>query len=411
MKKFAYQATQRLYALIVGIIFLLILFGQWCSFKLKKGFLIPNIVILGGIILAGAFVYYWRYKRNGKQKAERIWKYDLIVRISLIILFVVQIFIAYNIVFEPGWDAGGIYNSAKIFVNGNRADIVIRYPFSMYPNNLLLLFIESAVISFCNLFANENEVVQLMFFAVLNSMINVAACYLTYKSANLICKKKIAFAFKMQTIFIFPFIICFYIYKKQFSIFELLITVFTFWISGIGAFVQGRSLLDPFRIYANQTGTYQYMHVNFPSFWMFVGNDYEWLKTAAIVMAAGICGMGLYIIMKRKLDCSRPENFVSIASWFIWTCVLFLPAMHERYAYPLEILLVILTCINKDYLKYSSVAILFSLFTYGNYLFSNGGLDKYIVIIYAGCYLHFTYTILKKNSKAATVTDKEMQNE
>ena len=91
-------------------------------------------------------------------------------------------------------DGGGIYNSAKIFVNGNRADIVIRYPFSMYPNNLLLLFIESAVISFCNLFANENEVVQLMFFAVLNSMINVAACYLTYKSANLICKKKIAFA-------------------------------------------------------------------------------------------------------------------------------------------------------------------------------------------------------------------------
>ena len=90
---------------------------------------------------------------------------------------------------------------------------------------------------------------------------------------------------------------------------------------------------------------------------------------------------------------------------------MFLPAMHERYAYPLEILLVILTCINKDYLKYSSVAILFSLFTYGNYLFSNGGLDKYIVIIYAGCYLHFTYTILKKNSKAATVTDKEMQNE
>lgn len=68
MKKFAYQATQRLYALIVGIIFLLILFGQWCSFKLKKGFLIPNIVILGGIILAGAFVYYWRYKRNEKQR-------------------------------------------------------------------------------------------------------------------------------------------------------------------------------------------------------------------------------------------------------------------------------------------------------------------------------------------------------
>ena len=116
MKKFAYQATQKLYALIVGIIFLLILFGQWCSFKLKKGFLIPNIVILGGIILAGAFVYYWRYKRNGKQKAERIWKYDLIVRVSLIILFVVQIFIAYNIVFEPGWSFWNMQKTVLKFI-------------------------------------------------------------------------------------------------------------------------------------------------------------------------------------------------------------------------------------------------------------------------------------------------------
>lgn len=194
MKKFTYQATQKLYALIVGIIFLLILFGQWCSYRMKKGFLVPNIVILVGFILVGLVIYCWRYKENRKQKEDRTWNYDLVVKISLIVLFVIQIFIAYNIVFEPGWDAGGIYNSAKIFVNGNRADTVIRYPFSMYPNNLLLLFIESAVISFCNLFANENEVVQLMVFAVLNSMINVAACYLTYKSANLIFKKKIAFA-------------------------------------------------------------------------------------------------------------------------------------------------------------------------------------------------------------------------
>lgn len=117
MKKFAYQATQRLYALIVGIIFLLILFGQWCSYRMKKGFLVPNIVILVGFILVGLVIYCWRYKENRKQKEARTWNYDLVVKISLIVLFVIQIFIAYNIVFEPGWDAGGIYNSAKIFVN------------------------------------------------------------------------------------------------------------------------------------------------------------------------------------------------------------------------------------------------------------------------------------------------------
>ena len=104
MKKFAYQATQKLYALIVGIIFLLILFGQWCSYRMKKGFLVPNIVILVGFILVGLVIYCWRYKENRKQKEARTWNYDLVVKISLIVLFVIQIFIAYNIVFEPGWD-------------------------------------------------------------------------------------------------------------------------------------------------------------------------------------------------------------------------------------------------------------------------------------------------------------------
>lgn len=193
MKKIAYRTTQVLYTLIIGIIFLVVLFGQWCTYVLKKEFLIPNIGILAGIILVGIILYYWRYKGNRKQKKVRTWNYDLFVKISLIALFIVQIFIAYNIVFETGWDAGGIYNSSKMFVSGNGADVVTKYPFSKYPNNLLLLFIESAIIYLSNLVANENEIVQLMIFAVLNSMINVTACYLTYKSANLICKKKIAF--------------------------------------------------------------------------------------------------------------------------------------------------------------------------------------------------------------------------
>ena len=42
----------------------------------------------------------------------------------------------------------------------------------------------------------------------------------------------VTFAFEFQTVFLLPFIICYYIYKKQFSIFYLAISIITFWSSG-----------------------------------------------------------------------------------------------------------------------------------------------------------------------------------
>ncbi len=55
---------------------------------------------------------------------------------------------------------------------------------------------------------------------------------------------------------------------------------------------------------------------------MFVGNDYEWLKTANRYGGRHMW-YGIVYYYEKKVSCSRPENFVSIASWFIWTCVLF----------------------------------------------------------------------------------------
>lgn len=205
----------------------------------------------------------------------------------------------------------------------------------------------------------------------------------------------IAFAFKIQTIFIVPFIICYYMYKKEFSITMFLVSVATFWLSGFFGFIMGRSLLDPFTIYARQTSAYEKMYSNVTSFWILVGDKWEYLKNFGILIVILLCGIGLYVILSGYKLMDSVEEYLNTAGWFVWVCILFLPAMHERYTYMLDILLIALAFLNPKYIKYAAISTILSLITYTHFLFRNGGVDKYYVLVYLGAWMHYTYVITK----------------
>ena len=204
----------------------------------------------------------------------------------------------------------------------------------------------------------------------------------------------LAFAFKFQAVFILPFLVCYYLYKKKFSILLGGISVLVFWASGIVAYLQGRGLFDAFEIYSDQAEHYINMYMNVTSFWMLFGNEYYVLSKYGIWFALTLCGIGLYLVLTRQKELDEPEQYLQTAAWFVWTCTLFLPAMHERYTYLIDILLVILCFTDRKYSKYAFVSCAFSLLTYTNYLFKNGGVDKWHALIYVAAWLHFSYTIL-----------------
>ena len=102
------------------------------------------------------------------------------------------------------------------------------------------------------------------------------------------------FACKLQTIFILPFLVGLYFYKKNFSLSGFLVSLAVFWGSGIVAFLCGRSVTAPFTIYLDQTGLYQKMYLNVSSFWTILnGVDYAELGTFAVILAVALCGMEL----------------------------------------------------------------------------------------------------------------------
>lgn len=205
----------------------------------------------------------------------------------------------------------------------------------------------------------------------------------------------LACAFKLQAIFIIPFI-CFYYFKnRNFSILYLFIAFLIFWMTGIIAFIEGRSLWSPFIIYCSQMDEYHFMYLNFPSFWALVGNSYGVLKDVSIILTGVISLAGGYVYMvNTKFD--NNNYYFEIVTWFIWTMVLFLPSMHERYAYLLDLIMFIICFFDLKYIKYAILTLSLSLFTYGNVILMNYSYS--LIPLYAFlnfvAYIYYSYELI-----------------
>lgn len=218
----------------------------------------------------------------------------------------------------------------------------------------------------------------------------------------------VAFAFKLQSIFLLPFIILLYFSEKKFSLLNLIFSGFTFWLSGLVAFLYGRPLLAPFDIYFKQTERYKRLFMNFESFWKFLGdsNQYNALAEYAILLTLGILGLALYAVLAHNIVFHSYKDYLLCASWIIWTVLLFLPAMHERYSYPLDLLLILLAFFNIKYAIFAFWEILISISTYGRFLFGLSGYEEFfsvleIVLWFAfTCICYYTFIYKKKERES-----------
>ena len=224
----------------------------------------------------------------------------------------------------------------------------------------------------------------------------------------------LAFACKLQTVFVLPIISVYYLVSKRFSAIYLLITVAVLWLSGILAFAYGRDLLAPVSIYLEQSREYPEMYVNFTSFWTIVGNDYGVMKWFAILFTLFVLSVGAYYCLRRKELFRSGVSFYAAAAWFMWSMLLFLPCMHDRYAYLLDLRLVLLAFLDRRFVPCAVVSVLTSLFLYAGYLFvpKGAGVDftslRVATVIYLLTYLYFTAVLCLGGLKRLTCTSQTL---
>lgn len=226
----------------------------------------------------------------------------------------------------------------------------------------------------------------------------------------------IAFSFKLQAVFILPVYLFYYVCTRKTSIIHFLIIPAFDFVMCLPAIILGRNPLDIITIYAEQTDYGKLIQMNCPNIYAFIcdGNDmynYFLFKTLSIFLTVAILGAGLCMLIYKRTDLSDTQNFLLTSIWTVFTCIMFLSSMHERYAYLLDILTIIYAVVNVKRVWLPVVCNLVSLRGYCNYLFSYDVLDiKITAVVYIAVYAYVSYIFIKEvimNGKKLETEERE----
>ena len=181
----------------------------------------------------------------------------------------------------------------------------------------------------------------------------------------------IAFAFKLQFIFILPIYILLYFKRNDISILHFIIIPIVNVLMCLPAIIMGRGIKDCLLIYFSQTGTYKSLTLNYPNLYSLFGEVFQNQSKVLVLLTIAIIGMISFYLVYRKVKIN--DNVIKIGLMLALITVYFLPRMHERYGFLVEILSIIYVFIYK---KDFSLPVILQLSALSGYFMFLGEFDN-----------------------------------
>lgn len=182
----------------------------------------------------------------------------------------------------------------------------------------------------------------------------------------------VAFAFKFQTIFASPLYLLVYIKRNDIHWWHFLITVGVFWLSGLPGYFFGRSIFSVFSIYLNQTNIHHSLYMGYPNFAgvfnQTANMQYPIFSKVFIMLTIAIIASAYLSILSHNELMYDRKTLISLLTWTIYTCVMFLPNMHDRYAFAVDMLLIVICMFDHRIILIVIAEIFMSFISYGNFL-------------------------------------------
>lgn len=208
----------------------------------------------------------------------------------------------------------------------------------------------------------------------------------------------IALCIKLQTVFILPAYILYYICNRRFSVLHFLWIPVMYLLGGLPAIIAGRPALEVYRTYLNQTTLYGQLSMNMPNLWRFFPKEWNDFRFWGIALAMIIFLILAFIVFENHYQLTN-QTFLLICLCSSGICVMILPGMHERYT-ALYVLLSYLYFMIYDWKKVliSVLLDLITCITYFHYLYDPEVLQWYplLAIINLGIlYYLIMYTLQK----------------
>ncbi len=176
----------------------------------------------------------------------------------------------------------------------------------------------------------------------------------------------VAFSFKLQAIFITPFILI-QIFRRKVPWHSLFLVPAVYMILVIPAWLQGRSLTDLLQIYLWQMSDNIPINLSFnaPNPYIFLNGNTMPIVTLIGIDIAGIVALGFALAAWKMSGEITMERLVFEATLVLFLIPFLLPKMHERYFYPAAAFMLVLVGFRPGFWW---IAILFQVTSYLSYL-------------------------------------------
>jgi len=176
----------------------------------------------------------------------------------------------------------------------------------------------------------------------------------------------VAFSFKLQAIFITPFILIL-ILRHKIPWYSLLLVPAVYLVMVVPAWLQGRPLMDLLQIYIAQMGDNpsHLLSLNAPNPYIFFTENPPASATTIGIAIAFLVGLGLALASWKFSGTVTKERLVIEATLALTLMPFILPKMHERYFFPAAAFMLLLVWFRPGYWW---AALLFQVTSYLSYL-------------------------------------------
>lgn len=183
----------------------------------------------------------------------------------------------------------------------------------------------------------------------------------------------ISFSFKLQTVFIIPFLLIMWLKQKTVRLRDFLWIPVIYVLSALPAWMMGRNFKELMLVYFEQTNTYPWGTLEYPNIYALLGEAMPDMRHADEVSGAGsfmaimLLGCIAYYFYTKKIKLTG-ELMVTLALLTVAVTVYCLPHMHDRYGFLIDLLAVIYGLLHVKKLPVTCGFMVISVLTFMPYL-------------------------------------------
>ena len=187
-------------------------------------------------------------------------------------------------------------------------------------------------------------------------------------------KERLAFIFfgltlanKLQAVFLVPFF-AYLMFNRKIKVYKIIYAFLALLLTFLPAYFCGASFTEAFKYMTAQVGGYNKLTLGCANLWQIIDIEGDLFKDNVTWFSMGLIFITLIIVYYRGVDLEKKENLFKVGFFLIMTTIFFLPHMHERYFYIIDVLVLAYAFIAPKKAYFVPIMQISSIIAYFHYL-------------------------------------------